>query len=202
MNKLSDPLPTRLSKCSEPTRILRSLFLSTNRLSTQFSNVEQRLGLITTILHKRYLRCRCCVGRRTRLGWLSLQCPGNWIPPDISTLQHVDYIVGKNFQLVLRLGGQNSQRSVLKFCSWLPIPIGCVRTKASAWSGRSVPDLCSRPRSSGGFMKVRSGQYKGCTVAVKTLRVVVTDDPDKARKACELEDLHGCRVWTVHGISP
>lgn len=40
----------------------------------------------------------------------------------------------------------------------------------------------SQPHTSGGFADIKSGEYKGCTVAVKTLRVAVTDDFGKLRK--------------------
>jgi hypothetical protein len=35
---------------------------------------------------------------------------------------------------------------------------------------------------SGGFADIKPGKYKGCTVAVKTLRVAVTDDFEKIKK--------------------
>jgi hypothetical protein len=40
----------------------------------------------------------------------------------------------------------------------------------------------ARPYTSGGFADTKSGQYKGCTVAVKILRVTVTHDFEKIRK--------------------
>ena len=41
---------------------------------------------------------------------------------------------------------------------------------------------CGLSYKSGGFADVRPGQYNGRTVAVKTLRVTMTDDFDKTRK--------------------
>lgn len=41
---------------------------------------------------------------------------------------------------------------------------------------------CGLPHKSGGFADVQPGQYNGRTVAVKTLRVTMTDDFDKTRK--------------------
>ena len=38
-----------------------------------------------------------------------------------------------------------------------------------------------QPHTSGGFADIKPGQYKGCTVAVKILRVAVTDDFEKIR---------------------
>ena len=40
----------------------------------------------------------------------------------------------------------------------------------------------SKPHTSGGFADIEPGQYKGCTVAVKTLRVATTDNFDKIRE--------------------
>ena len=39
-----------------------------------------------------------------------------------------------------------------------------------------------QPHTSGGFADIKPGQYKGCTVAVKVLRVAATDDFEKIRK--------------------
>ena len=47
---------------------------------------------------------------------------------------------------------------------------------------------CDQPHISGGFADIKPGKYKGCTVAVKTVRVAITDDFEKIRqvggKAC------------------
>ena len=40
----------------------------------------------------------------------------------------------------------------------------------------------SQPRALGGFADIRKGEYKGGTVAVKTLRVGETDNSEKIRK--------------------
>ena len=40
----------------------------------------------------------------------------------------------------------------------------------------------SQPHTSGGFADIKPGQYKGCTVAVKSLRVATTDNFEKIRK--------------------
>jgi serine/threonine protein kinase len=40
----------------------------------------------------------------------------------------------------------------------------------------------TQPQTSGGFADIKPGKYKGCTVAVKTLRVSMADDLDKIRK--------------------
>ena len=40
----------------------------------------------------------------------------------------------------------------------------------------------SKPHTSGGFLDIRLGQYKGCTIAVKTLRAATTDNFDKIRE--------------------
>jgi len=37
-------------------------------------------------------------------------------------------------------------------------------------------------QTSGGFADIKPGLYKGCTVAVKVLRVAATDDFEKIRK--------------------
>lgn len=39
-----------------------------------------------------------------------------------------------------------------------------------------------QPLTSGGFADIRQGEYKGCPVAVKTLRVAPTDNFDKIRR--------------------
>ena len=39
-----------------------------------------------------------------------------------------------------------------------------------------------QPRTSGGFADIKLGVYKGCTVAVKILRVAMSDDFGKIRK--------------------
>lgn len=39
----------------------------------------------------------------------------------------------------------------------------------------------SQLHTSGGFADTKSGQYKGCTVAVKTLRIAMADNFDKIR---------------------
>ena len=40
----------------------------------------------------------------------------------------------------------------------------------------------SKPHTLGSFSDIRLGQYKGCTAAVKTLRVMTTDNFDKIRE--------------------
>ena len=40
----------------------------------------------------------------------------------------------------------------------------------------------SKPHTSGGFVDIKPGQYEGCTVAVKTLRVATTVNFDKIRE--------------------
>ena len=41
--------------------------------------------------------------------------------------------------------------------------------------------------TSGGFADIKPGKYKGCTVAVKTLRVAMADNFDKIRKVSRKE---------------
>ena len=45
----------------------------------------------------------------------------------------------------------------------------------------------SQHYTSGGFADIKPGQYKGCTVAVKTLRVAMSDNFDKIRKVSRNE---------------
>lgn len=39
-----------------------------------------------------------------------------------------------------------------------------------------------QPLTSGGFADIKQGEYKGCAVAVKTLRIAQTDNLDKIRR--------------------
>ena len=45
----------------------------------------------------------------------------------------------------------------------------------------------NQSHTSGGFADIKQGQYKGLTVAVKTLRVGVVDDLDKIRRVSREE---------------
>jgi len=42
--------------------------------------------------------------------------------------------------------------------------------------------VSSQPHLSGGFADIKPGMYKGCIVAVKTMRVAMTDNTDKIRR--------------------
>jgi hypothetical protein len=57
-----------------------------------------------------------------------------------------------------------------------------------------------QPHTPGGFANINPGQYKGSTVAVKTLRVSMTDNFDKIRKVSWNEIL--AVVWDDTEISP
>ena len=56
----------------------------------------------------------------------------------------------------------------------------------------------SQPYTSGSFADIRLGRYKGCTIAVKSLRVATTDNFEKIRKVRRFS----CRGGMVLRLSP
>ena len=53
----------------------------------------------------------------------------------------------------------------------------------------------NQPHTSGGFADIKQGHYKGCAVAVKTLRVAMADDFDKIRR------VSGKEVFVAGGMT-
>ena len=54
--------------------------------------------------------------------------------------------------------------------------------KSMAITDEIIFSGCHQSPISGGFADIKPGKYKGRTVAVKTLRLSVTDNPKKIRK--------------------